>query len=620
MAGRIPQQFIDDLVSRIDIVEVIDSRVPLKKKGREYMACCPFHNEKTPSFSVSPAKQFYHCFGCGAHGTAIGFLMEFEHMEFVEAVEELASMAGVEVPRESGPGGEGAGGPARRPGPDLYELLETCDSWYRRQLRQHPQAQRAVDYLKRRGLSGEIAAEFGIGYAPPGWDNLLKTFGDTPERRARLTEAGMLIEKDDGRHYDRFRDRVMFPIRDRRGRTIAFGGRVLGEDTPKYLNSPETPVFHKGRELYGLYEARKALRDIPRLVVVEGYMDVVSLAQFDIRYAVATLGTSTTHEHLERLFRITPEVVFCFDGDRAGREAAWRALENALPAMHEGRQLSFMFLPEGQDPDTYVREIGRDGFEAAIAKAVPFSNFFIEGLSNRTDISTRDGRARLVALARPLLSRLPPGVFRHMMVARLAEIALVPAAEVERLLTGAGAGGSAQTAPQTTGRRPSPPGGPRSGRTAPSLVRTAVAALLQRPALAGLAGEPAWLADLDMPGVDLLREMIELLQAHPHLGSGALLEHWRETDHGRALQKLAASPLLDDSADLDREFQDALARLRTRLHEQRYDALLAKLALGAELTPEEREEFHHLPRLIRGGTENPPGPASGTAPEAESGS
>jgi len=598
MAGRIPQQFIDDLVSRVDIVEVIDGRVPLKKKGREYMACCPFHNEKTPSFSVSPAKQFYHCFGCGAHGTAIGFLMEYEHMEFVEAVEELASMAGLEVPRETAPGETGPR-PAPRPGPDLYEVLETCDTWYRRQLRQHPQAQRAVDYLKQRGLSGEIAAEFGIGYAPPGWDNLLKTFGDTPERRARLTEAGMLIEKDDGRHYDRFRDRVMFPIRDRRGRTIAFGGRVLGDDTPKYLNSPETPVFHKGRELYGLYEARKALRDIPRLLVVEGYMDVVSLAQFDIRYAVATLGTSTTHEHLERLFRIAPEVVFCFDGDRAGREAAWRALENALPAMHEGRQLGFMFLPEGQDPDTYVRSEGREGFEAAIAKAVPFSNFFIEGLSNRTDISTRDGRARLVALARPLLSRLAPGVFRHMMIARLAEIALVPPAEVERLLTGAApaAGAGARSGPR---RRP---GG---GRTAPSLVRTAVAALLQRPALAGLAGEPAWLAGLEMPGVDLLKEMIELLHDHPHLGSGALLEHWRDTDHGRALQKLAASPLLDDTADLEREFLDALARLRTRLHEQRYDALLAKLALGQALSPAEREEFHRLPRLIQGGDEEPP--------------
>ncbi len=359
MAGLIPQSFIDDLMNRIDIVEVIDGRVPLKKTGREYTACCPFHNEKTPSFTVSPTKQFYHCFGCGAHGTAIGFLMEYEHLSFPESVEELARLAGVPMEYE----GPSPNEPVRRKKDEsLYDLLAKVDQYYRQQLRQHPQSRRAVDYLKQRGVSGEIAAEFGLGFAPPGWDNLERQLGQSAEVREKLVSTGMLIKKDSGGSYDRFRDRIMFPIRDRRGRTIAFGGRILpdnqekGDKPPaKYLNSPETPLFHKGQELYGLYEARQALRDITRLMVVEGYMDVVALAQYGIRYAVATLGTATTEEHLHKLFRLTPEIVFCFDGDRAGREAAWRALNNALPVMREGRQIRFMFLPDGEDPDSYVR-------------------------------------------------------------------------------------------------------------------------------------------------------------------------------------------------------------------------------------------------------------------------
>ncbi len=596
MAGRIPQQFIDDLMSRVDIVEVIDSRVPLKKKGREYMACCPFHNEKTPSFSVSPAKQFYHCFGCGAHGTALGFLMDYEHLDFVEAVEELASQYGLEVPREAGTGPD-SGGTRPRPGPDLYAILERCDHFYRQQLRQHAQAGRAIDYLKQRGLSGEIAAEFGIGYAPPGWDSLSHALDTEPAAHKALLEAGMLIEKDNGSSYDRFRDRIMFPIRDRRGRTIAFGGRVLpGTETTasggagaKYLNSPETPVFHKGRELYGLFEARKALRDIPRLLVVEGYMDVVSLAQFGIRYAVATLGTATTRDHLERLFRITPEVVFCFDGDRAGREAAWRALENVLPLLHEGRQLRFMFLPEGEDPDTRVREVGREAFEAEIANAIPFSNFFFEVLSKQTDTSTIDGRARLVELARPLLSRLPAGVFRQMMIDRLGELAQVRVQTVDGVLS--------QPEPPPVNRSRSGGAGGKAGRTAPSLVRTAVTALLQQPGLAAGAGDPARFGELALPGINLLVEMIELLQQRPHLSSGALLEHWRGTEHGRHLQKLAAAPLLSEGSVLEREFADTLTRLEDRCREQRYDALLAK----GQLTTEEKTELRQLVKQLGGG-------------------
>ncbi|HHH89105.1 MAG TPA: DNA primase, partial [Aliiroseovarius sp.] len=417
MSGRIPQSFIDDLLNRTDIVELIDSRVPLKKAGREYTACCPFHNEKTPSFTVSPDKQFYHCFGCGAHGTAVGFLMEYEHLDFPEAIEELARQAGLEVPRE---GGDADSRP-RRQNTELYTLLAQADHFYQQQLRQHPQAARAVDYLKQRGLSGQTAAEFGIGFAPPGWDNLLRQLGNSPALQAQLVTSGMLIRKDDGKCYDRFRDRIMFPIRDARGRCIGFGGRILpdaaeaenaeksGKKPAKYLNSPETPLFHKGRELYGLFEARRALRRISRLLVVEGYMDVVALAEAGIRYAVATLGTATTADHLQRLFRLCNEVVFCFDGDRAGREAAWRALENALPVMQDGRQIRFLFLPEGEDPDTQVKKIGAADFEAAIEAAMPFSEFFFSRLKQPLDMEHLDGRAQLVSQARPLLDKLPAG-------------------------------------------------------------------------------------------------------------------------------------------------------------------------------------------------------------------
>src|SRR5579872_2017551 len=416
---RIPQQFIEELLSRADIVALIDSRVPLKKQGREYAACCPFHNEKSPSFFVSPVKQFYHCFGCGAHGTALSFLMEYEHMEFPEAVRELAELTGLEVPVEQGENPTSSNAP-------LYEALDKAANYYREQLKQAPVA---IDYLKGRGLTGEIAKEFGLGYVPAGWDNLLKAIGKDEAAVKALLAAGMLIEKQgEHRYHDRFRERVMFPIRDGRGRIIGFGGRVLGKGEPKYLNSPETALFHKGRELYGLYEARQALRDIPRLLVVEGYMDVVALAQYGVRYAVATLGTSTTEEHLKKLFRVAPEVVFCFDGDRAGRAAAWRALENALPEAQDGRQIRFLFLPEGEDPDTLVRKEGREAFEARMTKgAVPLSDYLLDSLETQTDMGTTEGRARLVSLAKPLLARLPQGVFRSMLKYELARRASMSA-------------------------------------------------------------------------------------------------------------------------------------------------------------------------------------------------
>lgn len=595
MAGRIPQSFIDELMTRVDIVEVIDARVPLKKAGREYTARCPFHEEKSPSFTVSPAKQFFHCFGCGAHGTAIGFLMDYEHLEFPEAVEELARGVGMEVEREGGVGPR----PPQEDRSALYDVLARADRFFREQLRRHPQARRAVDYLKRRGLSGAIAAEFGIGFAPPGWNNLLQALGDTDAAKEALVTAGLVIRKDNGRLHDRFRDRIMFPIRDRRGRTIAFGGRVLGDESPKYLNSPETPLFHKGRELYGLYEARKALRDIGRLIVVEGYMDAVALAQFGIRYAVATLGTATTHEHLERLFRVTPEVVFCFDGDRAGREAAWRAVETALPVIREGRQIGFVFLPEGADPDSHVRAVGAARFEGEIEKAIPFSEFLFESLTRTADTASIDGRARLVERARPLLSKLSPGVYRQMMVERLAQLARIDAAQIAGTLLG-----SAEAPAPSPPRRPANPRPRAEGRHPPSLVRRAISLLLQQPGLAAGVKNPRAYADLDLPGIALLTELLALLKDKPHLGSGALLEHWRGTDHGRHLALLARQErLIRDDEDLEAEFQGLFERLDQYADDRRYDRLLARLESGG-LSSEELEEFRQLQRRTPRGDAN----------------
>ena len=579
MSGRIPHTFIDELLTRTDIVDVIDARVQLKKAGREYKACCPFHNEKTPSFTVSQVKQFYHCFGCGAHGNAISFLMDYEHLEFVEAVEELAHMTGLEVPREAT-----AEPAAQSPTQPLYALHEEVSRYYRQQLRSHPQAARAIDYLKQRGLSGEIAARFEIGFAPPGWDNLARALGGDAAARTALLETGLLIERPDGSGvYDRFRDRIQFPIRDRRGRTIGFGGRVLGDDTPKYLNSPESAIFHKGRELYGLYEARKAVRHLERILVVEGYMDVVALAQFGINYAVATLGTSTTPDHLERLFRTVPEVVFCFDGDRAGRAAAWRALENALPVLTDGREARFLFLPEGEDPDTLVRKTGKDEFELMITHAVPLSDFLFDHLSSQVDTTSIDGRARLVDLARPLLSRLPDSIFRQLMLEKLAEIARTDSSHLaDRLQKPAEtrAVTASATAPHTTGSGKSP-------------VREAIAMLLHQPDLAQKIEPPGITEPDTMPGVTLLLELLELLRRQPGLNTGAILEHWRGREEARYLHKLAQWTPLTEKLDLAAEIRGHVSQIEHQAAEKRISALLHEERLRA-LNDKEKQELKQL--------------------------
>jgi DNA primase len=581
MPGKIPEKFIDDLLSRVDIVDVIDARVPLKKAGKDYKACCPFHEEKTPSFTVSQDKQFYHCFGCGVHGSAIGFLMDYEHMSFPEAVKDLAQRAGVTVPHDTQYSQDKQDVTA-----PLLDVLSQADRFYRRMLREHPQAHEAVDYLKRRGLSGEIAADFGLGFAPDGWDNLLKAVGATEEARAALLAAGLLVKKDGGGYYDRFRYRVMFPIHDHRGRLIGFGGRVLDKGEPKYLNSPETPLFHKGRELYGLYRARDALKRTGRALVVEGYMDVVALAQFGLDYAVATLGTATTRDHLERLFRYVPEVVFCFDGDRAGREAAWRALENGLPVLHEGRQVSFLFLPEGEDPDTLVRKEGAVEFGTRLKTATPLPDYFFQHLADQVDLNRLDGRARLVELARLHLSKMRPGVLRQLMVARLAELSRLPVTELSRLVEG---GERPATAAAHRDSRPA------GGQSRPSLVRTAIALLLQHPGLAGTAADPSaeFQALEGRPGVALLLDLIQLLRDRPDIKTGSIIEHYRDSEYKHSLAKLVTWEHPTLSGDVETEFRGVLEQLRREARWAETEQLMNKERLSG-LTSAEKIELKRL--------------------------
>ncbi len=572
MAGRIPQQFIDELLSRTDIVALIEEYVPLKRAGKEFTACCPFHDEKTPSFTVSPTKQFYHCFGCGAHGTALGFLMEYEHMEFVEAVQELAARANLPVPLVTQENEAAKDRNIAR-----HEILERVVRWYRQQLREHPEGQRAIHYLKGRGLSGKTAAAFEIGFAPSGWNNLLSTFGH--DQRELLIETGLIIEKEGGKSYDRFRNRIMFPIRNDRGKVIGFGGRVLNEGTPKYLNSPETPIFHKGEELYGLHQVRKAVRKPERIVVVEGYMDVISLVQHGILCTVATLGTATTQSQLRRLFRFVSEVVFCFDGDRAGRDAAVRAMENALPEMREGRSIRFMFLPEGEDPDSLIRKEGSSSFEERIATSVTFSKFFFDHLIGQTDITNIEGRARLVKLARPHLQRLQPGIFRDMMLTRLGELS---GSKTVQLRSGN----------KTTTKKPLR--GKKHVKSAPSPLRLIVALLLQCPRLAKLAGRPERFQRINGKGASLLVQLLELLQSNPNLSAGAILERWRGQEEERYLAKLARwKPPFEDENSLEVEFQGALARLEQQLRELRTEELLVK-AQQQTLSHAEKDELQRL--------------------------
>ncbi len=574
MAGKIPRQFIQELIARIDLVDLVDARVPLRQSGSNFTARCPFHNEKTPSFTVSRDKQFYHCFGCGAHGNAIDFLMGYDHLNFVEAVESLAALAGLKIPEEAQSAAAESGAKMANA---IYELQDAVSRFYAHQLKVHPEAPRAVAYLKDRGVSGELAQRYRLGYAPPGWQNLPSEFS-----QELLQAAGLRVAKGD-KVYDSFRDRIIFPIRDRRGRVVGFGGRVMGDGTPKYLNSPETVVFKKHKEVYGVYELLKQSARPGRIVVVEGYMDVIALAQNGIYNAVATLGTSTSADHVELLFRYTDELVFCFDGDSAGQKAAWKALEASLPSLRDGRQIRFLLLPEGHDPDSLVRTEGADAFLDRLDAALPFSDYFFRSLVQKLDLDTLEGRAALVNEARPLIGRLPAGVFREMIERRLVELAghgvVEPSDKSAKLVVPS----ESRAASASSGMRP-------------STSRLLLALLVKNPELAAIVGD-----DLRVnPGASkngrLLQKVLRILDENPGLTSGGILEHFRGTPEGKLIATLMQWDILLPQDGIRIEFSDALMRFEKQLKQERLDELIKK-SKKFQLSPAEREEMRVLMSL-----------------------
>ena len=570
----IPKSFIQDLLNRLDIVDVVERYVPLKKAGANFVACCPFHNEKSPSFTVSQTKQFYHCFGCGAHGTAIGFVMEHAGLGYVDAIEELAHSVGLEVPHERSAAGE----THQKVAPDLYEVMQTATRYYREQLKS---SQRAIDYLKQRGLSGEIAAKFGIGYAPDAWQNLAAAFPNYQDET--LSETGLVITSDEGKRYDRFRDRIMFPIINVRGQVIGFGGRVLDKGEPKYLNSPETPLFEKGRELYGLFQAQKAIRAEQRVLVVEGYMDVVALAQHGVEYAVATLGTATTPYHIQKLLRLTEHIVFCFDGDKAGQKAAWRALENALPYLQDGKRISFLFLPVEHDPDSFIRESGKAAFEQRVLEAMPLSSYLLREVSAGLDLRSQEGRNQLLQRAKPLLTAIVAPATALLLRKEVAALSGVSQAELEALY---------EVEPVARAPRR---GFQKAGRTAPSALRLLLQCLIAQPGLgaqmpAGWHGEGAE-AEAVADVLSVLRE------ADFEISSPALNQLFQGTTHEKTLAAAEADMLhWGESFDVAAEFQGLISNLNEGQRRQQFQLLQSKLAQGglANLTEPEREQYLQL--------------------------
>lgn len=580
MAGLIPQHFIDELLNRIDIVDVIDAYVPLKKAGKNHQTCCPFHDEKTPSFTVSQQKQFYHCFGCGANGTAISFLMEYLHMGFVEAIEDLASRAGMEIPREAAQASH-----SNNKTTELYELMELVTQYYCKQLRQHPESNKAVDYLKGRGISGEIAKEYELGFAPPGWNNLLKELGRSDEASKRLSSIGAVIEKEQGGFYDRFRDRITFPIRDQRGRAIGLGGRVLTDEKPKYLNSPETPIFHKGRELYGLYQARKVLKDVDCLFVVEGYMDVIALAQYGIGNAVASLGTAATPEHLEKMFRVTGKVVFCFDGDEAGKKAASRAMENSLALLRDGRQVYFIFLPEGEDPDTYVRANGKEALLDTSLR-IPLSEFLFNSISNDINLQSLEGRSEMVNKSLPYLSKLPSDPYKDILIQELGKITHYEVDDIEQRLTT-----PPSSLENTNKKRPV-----KSVNTQDKgleKIRWLIRCLLHQPSLALELNSTESLAKFSSPGIIFLHELIEFIRSRPNITLAGILENWRDTKFEQRLRALSTEEETFDEIGVTTEtFLDAIQGL-IEANKEEFESFKNKSS-PSDLTEEEKSRYRQM--------------------------
>lgn len=599
MAGQIPQRFIDDLLGRVDVVEVVGERVQLKKAGRNYSGLCPFHQEKTPSFTVSADKQFYHCFGCGANGNALRFLMEYDKLPFPEAVEQLAGRLGIEVPREGADDPRAQQREKKRK--EGVNLLELAASFYRERLKMQ-EGQAAQSYLQNRGLSPEVISTYGIGFAPSGWEALKQHLGAQGVGEPVQVEYGLLIHREDtGRTYDRFRDRVMFPIRDLRGRTIAFGGRVMGDEQPKYLNSPETPVFHKGRELYGLYEARQASSKLEQLVMVEGYMDVVALAQYGIHNAVATLGTATTEDHLSRLFRLVSRVVFCFDGDRAGRQAASRALETALPLMIDGREARFLFLPESDDPDTLVRREGADAFQDRVTCAMPLSEFLFEQAAVGRDLNTVEGRERFASQVLEAVNKVPDGMLKSLLLEALSKRSGLALAQLQALLEKrTSVAAVKQPAVEVAAQAPSEPAARKpsfAGRRVLSTVARIVQLLLHEPRLVeALPDTLDWLPDGD--DTPLCRDLIALLRAGRYRSPQVVLAHFQGSHEGQVLAELAQRELLIPKATREAELAGLVAHLvdvqRRRSPREEYDALLDLERSGQKLDKAQRQRLASL--------------------------
>ena len=586
----IPQSFIQDLLNRVDIVDVIEGHLPLKKAGANYIACCPFHGEKTPSFTVSPTKQFYHCFGCGAHGTAVSFMMEYVGVDFIEAINDLASRVGIQVPAPEkkeydGTSGFRVGGENKESSSqNMFEAMSTITKFYKDQLKC---SERGISYLKKRGLTGETAARFGIGYSPAGWQNLAEIFPDYES--PILVKIGMVKENEEKKRYDRFRDRIMFPILNLKGKVVGFGGRVITKDEPKYLNSPETPLFEKGQELYNLFAARRAIRDAKKVLVVEGYMDVVVLSQYGIEYAVATLGTATTPRHVQKLLRQTDDIVFCFDGDDAGRKAAWRALENSLAQFVDGKNIGFLFLPDGEDPDSYVQKFGKDSFEGLIDQALPLSFFLFQRLSEGMNLQTSEGCTKLVKNSKPLLAQITAPILSLMLIKRLAELSGINQEELESLLQI-----KRVSSPSRRGRisRPSPM----------SPCRWLIQILLHDPDYSSKLDRDLlseYVENSDEMAV--LLSLIKFIDAHPIIGENtaipSAITYFHNSPHRELLEKAQSATLSwDNEIDLEAEFNGALARLQEMKCKQRMTKLQNKSL--SILTSDEKKELQRLAVLL----------------------
>ena len=582
MAGMIPRQFIDDLLARADIVELIDSRVPLKKAGKNYQACCPFHTEKSPSFSVSQDKQFYHCFGCGEHGNAISFLMEFDRLEFPDAIEELASHYNMQVPREENkqtPAQQKQQQQAYQQKQDDYQLMEQISRFYQQQLKVASDKDTAINYLKGRGLSGEIVKKFGVGYISDAWDGMMSVFGRSSAATKQLVDLGMAIQGDKNKPYDRFRGRIQFPIRDKRGRVVGFGGRVLGDGTPKYLNSPETRIYHKGQELYGLYEAKQANKQLQRLVVVEGYMDVVALAQHGVNYAVASLGTATTPEQLQTLFRTVKEIICCYDGDRAGRDAAWRAMDNALPLIQDGYSLRFVFLPDGEDPDSLIRQQGQQAFEKILDNATPLTEFIFEQLMQKTDMNSLEGKAALMDSFHAYLNKMPESTIKDGMKTKLANLfGAGSAQQLEKLNKNLSNTNSRKVVNKKTKITP---------------VRLAIALLLEHPHIVNALPNATILQELDMPGIPLLNQLLQLCKQNTEVNSAQLIEYFRGTEQGNQLAKLICWQHHVEADAAENVFLDSIEKLLSSFIDKRYEELVHK-ERAEGLNKQEKQELQVL--------------------------